>query len=268
MVNLGEIVLSSTGYPEVDTLLAHLLAEMRAVLGDELVGLYLYGSLSLGDFNPGSSDIDFLAATRGVLPDETLTQLAAMHARIAASGLPYAERLEGSYIPLRALRRHDPADNRHPTIGMDWAFGVGPHGSNWIIERHIVREHGHALHGPPPRDLIDPVTPDALRADTREMLLSFWSQQLHGPDWLRTREYQAFAILTMCRALYVLAQGNVASKRVAAEWAKRALDPAWTLLIDRALIWRYDHTPDDMTDMLRFVAWAIDQAKGKREDGA
>jgi hypothetical protein len=152
---------------------------------------------------------------------------------------------------------------------MDWAFGVGHHGSNWIIERHILREHGRALHGPSPRDLIDPVHPDELRAATREMLLGFWSQQLHGPDWLRTREYQAFAILTMCRALYVLASGTVASKRVAAEWAKRALDPAWTPLIDRALAWRHDRTPDDMAEMLRFVDWAVEQARRdeRRESG-
>jgi Aminoglycoside adenylyltransferase, C-terminal domain/Nucleotidyltransferase domain len=242
-------------------MLAYLLAEVRAVLGDDLVGFYLYGSLSLGDFDPESSDIDFLIATRGVLPAATLDTLAAMHARIAASGLAYAGRLEGSYIPLRTLRRYDPDDNLHPTIGMDWEFGLGPHKTNWIVERHILREHGHALFGPPPRDLIDPVAPDELRAATREMLLGFWSQQLDGPEWLRTREYQAFAILTMCRALHTLAEGTVVSKRVAADWAKRALDPAWSLLINRALAWRHDHAPDDMGEMLRFVAWAVEQAR-------
>jgi hypothetical protein len=251
----------TTGYPHVDALLAHLLAEVRAVLGDELIGFYLYGSLSLGDFDPASSDIDFLAATRGVLPAPTLAALAAMHARIAASGLPYADRLEGSYIPVRALRRYDPADNRHPTIGMDWDFGVAPHKTNWIIERHILREHGRALHGPPPRDLVDPVAPDDLRAATRELLLGFWSQQLHGPEWLRTRAYQSFAILTMCRALNTLSEGTVLSKRAAADWAKHTLDPAWTPLIDRALAQRHDHAPDDMTDMLRFVAWAVAQVQ-------
>jgi hypothetical protein len=250
-----------TGYPDVDRLLARLLAEVRAVLGDELAGFYLYGSLSLGDFDPASSDVDFLAATRGVLPEASLTALAAMHARVAASGLPYAERLEGSYIPLRSLRRYDPADNLHPTIGMDWAFGIGPHRSNWVIERHILREHGRALYGPPPQELIDPVAPDDLRAAARDGLLNFWARQVHGPEWLRTREYQAFAILTMCRALHTIVEGDVVSKRAAADWAKGALDPAWTPLIDRALDWRHDHAPDDMTEMLRFVAWAVERAK-------
>jgi hypothetical protein len=60
-----------------------------------------------------------------------------MHAEIASSGLPYATRLEGSYIPRHALRRYDPANARHPTIGTDWPFQVEWHGNDWIIERHI-----------------------------------------------------------------------------------------------------------------------------------
>lgn len=253
----------STGYPAVDTLLTRLLTDVQRALGDELVGLYLYGSLALGDFDPGSSDIDFLVATRGVLPFATLTALDSLHQQLAASSLAYAHRLEGSYIPLQALRRYDPSDNTHPTIGVDWSFGLGPHKTNWIIERQIVREHSPALYGPPPHDLIDPVAPAALRAATREMLLGFWAQQLADPEWLRARDYQAFAILTMCRALHTLAEGAVVSKPRAAAWAKRALDPAWTPLIDRALAWRHDHSPDDMGEMLRFVAWAV----GRSDEG-
>ena len=254
---------ASTGYPAVDTLLARLLAEVQGALGDELVGLYPYGSLALGDFDPESSDIDFLVATRGILTDDALAALATMHARLAAGGPALADRLEGSYIPLRALRRHDPADNLHPTIGADWPFGLGPHETNWIIERHIVREHGRALHGPPPRELIDPVQPADLRAAPRDLLLGFWARQLGDPEWLRPRAYQAFAILTMCRALHTLAEGTVASKPHAAAWAQRSLDPAWTPLIDRALAWRHDHATDDMGEMLRFVAWAVGQARSE-----
>ncbi len=79
-----------TPHAEVNAILHLLLAEVRALLGEELVGMYLFGSLSQGDFDPGSSDIDFVVATAGELPDETLAALAAMHARIAASGLEWA----------------------------------------------------------------------------------------------------------------------------------------------------------------------------------
>jgi aminoglycoside adenylyltransferase-like protein/nucleotidyltransferase-like protein len=251
-----------TPYAEVNAVLRLLLQEVRAVLGPELIGMYCYGSLSLGDFEPGSSDIDFLAVTDRELPEETLRALEAMHARIAASGLQWADKLEGSYIPRAALRRYDPARNRHPSIGADWAFGVRAHDASWVIERQIVRERGVALSGPPPETLIDPVLPDDLRAAVREALTGFWRAQLDGPEpeWLRTREYQAFAILTMCRALYTLAHGAVVSKPAAAAWARERLPPPWPTLIAKALIWRHDTRPDDMGEMLAFLRYTVARA--------
>jgi predicted nucleotidyltransferase len=253
-----------TPYPAVNAVLRLLLEEVGNVLESELVGLYLYGSLSLGDFEPGSSDIDFLVVTERELPDETVTALGAMHARIAASGLTWVDKLEGSYIPRAALRRYDPANNWHPTIGVDWEFGIGEHDRGWVIERHIVREHGGIVSGPPPETLIDPVSPDDVRAAVRDALNGFWRMQLTEPEErlhrLHLREYQAFAILTMCRALYTLDHGDVVSKPVAAAWAQETFPPPWPTLIAKALRWRHDTRPDDMTEMLAFVRYTIDRA--------
>ncbi len=252
-----------TPYEAVNDALALLLREARAILGAEFVGLYLYGSLSLGDFMPGSSDVDFLIVTRAALPPTTQAALAALHARLAVGDLAYARKLEGWYFPLAALRRDDPAA-RVPTIGADWPFGLGEPGAVWIIERWVVRERGITVVGPPPDTLIDPVASEELRAAVRALLRDFWAQQLDGPDWLRTRDYQAFAILTMCRALHTIATGTVISKPAAAAWASAHLDPRWSPLIARALAWRHDTRPDDMADMLAFVRWTIESAAANR----
>ncbi len=152
---------------------------------------------------------------------------------------------------------YDPQDASHPTIGVDWEFHVGRHESNWILERHIVREHGIVVWGPPPDTLIDPVTPQELRAAVCEKLRSFWSKQFSDPEWLRARDYQAFAVLTLCRALYTLRYGDVVSKPKAAAWACLALDPQWRPIIERALIWRKQHVQDDMTETLEFLRFAV-----------
>ena len=52
-----------TSYLDMNALLDNLLFQMQQVLGANLVGLYLYGSLVTGDFNPECSDIDLLAVT-------------------------------------------------------------------------------------------------------------------------------------------------------------------------------------------------------------
>lgn len=250
-----------TPYSDVNTLLLLLLARVQTILRKKLIGCYLYGSLSLGDFDPESSDIDFLIVTTEELTGNVLEELRATHASIAASGLSYAKRLEGSYIPCAALRQYDPHNASHPTIGIDWDFHVGQHGSNWIIERHIVREHGIIVWGPSPKTLIDPVPIETIKAAVCETLKTFWTAQLTGADWLRPREYQAFAILTMCRALYTLQQGGVVSKPEAAAWACQALEPKWRPTIEKALIWRSQYVKDDLSETLAFMRFAIMSAE-------
>lgn len=249
-----------TPYEEVDALLHFMLVRVQNMLGDRLVGFYLYGSLSLGDFDPASSDVDFLVVTSEELPASVLEQLRAMHAEIAASGLEYATRLEGSYIPREALRRYDPGNASHPTTGTDWPFQVAFHGSNWVLERSIVREKGVVVWGPSPQNLIDPVSPQQLRAAVCEQLRTFWQAQLDGPEWLRPRYEQAFAVLTLCRALYTLQHGALCSKPRAAAWARDAY-PYWRPIIERSLAWRSQHEPDDLSETLAFLREALAQAQ-------
>lgn len=248
-----------TPYRDVNTLLQDFLVRIQAILKEKLVGFYLYGSLSLGDFDPGSSDIDFLIVTREELSGKVLDELREMHSRIAMSKNPYAQRLEGSYISCAALQRYDPDDASHPTIGMDWEFQVAKHGSNWILERHIVRERGVIVWGPSPRTFIDPISPHELRTAVYEHLRTFWQHQLTGPEpeWLHPRDYQAFALLTMCRALYTLSRGDIVSKPEAAAWALQTLDASWRPLIERALIWRHQHDKGDLTETLAFIRFAL-----------
>lgn len=47
--------------PPVTEILNTLLASLQDSLGENLVGLYLRGSLALGDFIPETSDLDVLA---------------------------------------------------------------------------------------------------------------------------------------------------------------------------------------------------------------
>lgn len=253
----GDPVFHPTSYPEVNTVLDLLLSEVQALLGEELLGMYLSGSLSLGAFEAGSSDIDFLAVTVDALSNERVRALSNMHARLITSGLSYATRLEGFYLPQAALRGSDPSNARYPFSAQAHGLLMLELGSDWVIQLHLVRETAIVLWGPPPHTLLDPVLPSALRAAVIDRVTGFWNQQLDHPEWLRTREFQAYAILTMCRALYTLACGEVVSKPRAAAWAREALGTPWAQLIDRALLWRHDNRADDMTDMLNFVRYTI-----------
>jgi len=252
-----------TPYPDVNVTLSRLLSDVQSVLSESFIGLYLHGSLACGDFNPQTSDIDFLVVTDGRLSAETFSALKAIHARLFASGLAWSQKLEGAYIPKDDLRRHDPAHARHPWLGMDGHFAVEQLGSDWIIQRWILREKGIAVAGPTLKPMIDPVSADDLRQAVRGSLREWWSPPFPSPERFQSGEYQAYAILTMCRSLYVLEYGRVASKPEAARWAMETLGEPWASLIVAAAVWRPGVDFKKLEETLGFIWFTLERSKLK-----
>jgi len=256
-----------TQYPEINRTLDLLLSEATKVLGNQLVGMYLYGSLSSGDFDPQSSDIDFLVVTTSTLSDKGIADLEAMHHRIWKSGLKWASKLEGSYIPKREIRRHDPRNGPCPTIN-EGQFYLDKRGSDWIIQRHVIREQGIVLAGPDPKTLIDPVDPDDIRQAVKGVLQEWWLPMLEDPSWLKRHgsEYHAFAILTMCRALHALEYGTIVSKPMAARWAQKELGERWSQVIERSIaqpVGSEDH--DLYNESLEFIRFTMSTVHNSRK---
>ena len=221
--------------PEVSVLLDEILANVQAILGQHFIGMYLYGSLASGDFDD-NSDIDFLVVTDEEIPDDLFSALQAMHARLAAGGSPWAIELEGSYISRNALRRYDPTHARHPHIdrGRDdlvWE----QHDRDWVIQRHMLRAQGVVLAGPDLHTMIDPISPDDLRQASQTVLQVWWAGMVDDPTRLQSQGYQSYAVLTMCRVLYLFRNGVVVAKPIAARWAQEELGEPWASLIERAV---------------------------------
>ncbi len=93
-----------TSYPDIDRLLDSLLSRMRHILPEKLVGLYLYGSLMTGDFDPETSDIDLLAATLSDISEPEFEALHAMHQAFARDNPEWEDRVEVAYLSMTALR--------------------------------------------------------------------------------------------------------------------------------------------------------------------
>jgi hypothetical protein len=249
-----------TPYPEVNQLLREFLAQVQAVLGERFTGLYLYGSLASGDFVPARSDIDFVVVTAGDLPGETVSALESLHARLWAGGSKWALKLEGTYITQTALRRYNPEDGPFPCVN-EGKFYLARHESDWVLQRHILREGGVAVAGPDIRPLIDPVPTDEIRLAVQGYLQEWWQPMLHHPERLQSREYQAYATLSMCRALYTLQLGRVASKTESARWAQNTFASRWTGLIERALAWPEGEQADEIAETLAFMQFCITESE-------
>ncbi len=255
---------SPTPYPEVNLVLNELLAGAQSALQEQFVGMYLYGSLSSGDFNPDTSDVDFLVVTESELPEEKILELEMLHQRLWSSGLKWAAKLEGAYVPKQLIRRHDPSAPPCPTIN-EHAFYVARLGSDWVIQRHILRKCGVIVAGPSPAAWIDPVSGAEIRQAVLQIMQEWWQPMLHNPAWLDERgpEYKVYAVVSMCRVLYTLAHKEIASKPVSARWTIQQVDETQRQQIEDALVWKYglewNHTLDEALDLIRYAVSFIDE---------
>ncbi len=68
---------------QVSALLKELTAQLPLLLGSNLVGIYLHGSLPQGGFKAGRSDIDCIVVTKRKLSDTRFGTLGASLERIA-----------------------------------------------------------------------------------------------------------------------------------------------------------------------------------------
>ena len=60
---------------ECEKILYKIINEYKKVLGNNLVGIYLHGSLAFGCFNPNKSDIDFIVVVHNAPTVEEKEQL-------------------------------------------------------------------------------------------------------------------------------------------------------------------------------------------------
>jgi hypothetical protein len=152
-----------TPYAAVNAGVQELLREIAAVLGAQFAGMYLLGSLALGDFHPATSDLDLLIVTTAPLAEELVAALGELHQRFDRTPSPWARHIDAVYLPQAALREPVPSADRFPTLEWPGLLSWQPLEPGWPIQRSTLREHGLVVRGPDPRTLLDPVLPDELR---------------------------------------------------------------------------------------------------------
>lgn len=255
-----------TPYPEVNAAVHDLLTSLHAILGAQLVGMYLVGSLTLGDFDPLQSDLDLVIVTSGALADGTFAALRDLHQRFDHGTSAWAAHLDAIYVPQEVLQEVSPTAAWCPVLSWPGLLTVAPLEPWWSIWRYTLREYGIVVSGPVPRSLVVPVHPDDLRRASAAKVAE-WRAQAHGdPEWVAGlhvwRQY-TYVVVTLCRLLYTLATGALASKPAAARWAKREHPSRWSALIGRAITASRDNTAevsaDAMRDALAFLEYTEEQ---------
>ncbi len=190
---------------QVQQLLERFAADAGRVL--PLVALWAHGSLALGDYRPGRSDLDLVAVTAAPVAAPLRPDLRRVHEALRAQ-VPLAAKLHCAYMASSELAD---AGRRHPT----WAHGelfdrlVSP------VSRRELSLGGLCLSGPEPAALLPAVTDQELADYIRRDLRDFWYPATGRPRlWLRDI-WVDLGMLTLARATVTLRDGRLISKKEA-----------------------------------------------------
>jgi predicted nucleotidyltransferase len=211
-----------------------LVERITELVGDELVGVYLHGSLVLGCFNPQRSDLDVLAVARRALAPDKKRRLA--RAMLDLSGpkawprtAPYP--LEISLLNERDLRpwRYPPRYELHfgeSHRALVEAGKVDAGGEDADLAAHITVLHhaGAVAAGAPIADVFPPVPHEDYVASLHADL-----------DWCREKNTTMYAVLSASRVWATVVERRVHSKDSGALWARRRVPAEYAPLIDDAL---------------------------------
>lgn len=205
------------------------------ILGENLRGLYLHGSLAAGCFQWNRSDIDFLAVVRDPLELKEKMLLVDALYRLQEEAPPAG--FEMSVILEKYCRNipypipfelHYSAAHQADYERDNEAFCRDMHGTDEDLTAHILCLHafGVTLLGPAIARAFDPVRrEDAMRAILHD------ANEAKAP----VLDKPGYYVLNLCRALAYKRENLVLNKRDGAEWALQNLDQEHQRVIQAAL---------------------------------
>jgi hypothetical protein len=199
---------------------------VQDALGGNLLGIYITGSLLMDDFEPSSSDIDFLVVMQEPLCGAEAARLIAFH-DVLAHVTTWGSRFEGGYAARTQLRAWG-IEGAMAAIEPGEALRIGVP-SNYTAEDMVaLRDYCSALYGPDPAEvipLVDRASLDAALRDYLAELLARTTERDAAPERL------ADTLLNSARCLFGLRMGRPCTKREAVAWLadeKPEIAPALT----------------------------------------
>lgn len=222
--------------PEVTACLSDLTQAVQSLLNQNLVGVYVHGSIAMGCFKTDSSDIDILIVIEDKLDHALNLPLLTLFDNLAHQ---YQQKLE-----LSIIRREVLTNFTHPT---PFEFHYPDPAHNQLKESSIVRtdadlaghfvitrQYGIALIGSP----VSALFPEISRTDYLDSIVqdAYWcfDNIMAGADSGSCR-IPKYAVLNFCRVLAFIHEDLVTSKQTGGEWGLANLPPEYHPLIEAAL---------------------------------
>lgn len=196
-----------------------------------LHGAYLYGSLARGGFVEGNSDLDLLVVLVEPAGPNELLRLRRMHETFELSHAAWRDRIEVQYVAKDALATFRTEPYAMAVISPGEKFHAITAGADWMQNWYDVQQCGRILRGPAATTLFPRISADEFVAAIRVYVAE---HRERANRMTMRRGAQAYAILTMCRALFTCQTRRQVTKSDAALWAVERF-PEWREVIESAV---------------------------------
>ena len=230
--------------------------EYRALLGDDLLGVYVHGSIAFGCFHPQKSDIDFLAVVRRALTPKEKAHMIRLLLRLAPEAPEKGIEMSVVLADDCRIFTHPTPYQLHYSIAHHAAYESDMPGTlarltgcdpDLAAHFTVTRAVGIALMGPAPQDMFAPVPREAYLDSIRCDVENAVSDVMENPVYI---------LLNLCRVLAYIRDGSVLSKAGGGEWGIAHLSSAHRPMLEKALdAYRtgsaFAHDPDAMQAFAR-----------------
>ncbi len=240
---------------DLSDLLRAMATDFPVLLSGNLVGIYLWGSLTYDAFNETCSDVDCIAVTRRDLDGREFSDVDNWLRRTGETNRWV------SRIDMRFVIDQEQLDKTSRCCGFyPYTGKLVRHGSdgNPIIWMNMG-ESGITLWGKDAKLIAPPVSGQCLN-DALVLELNYLKQDLALNAGDRSNKafiYNAYAVLTACRILFTAHQRWLTSKEQAYAWAMETFPPMWQPVIHAARENRLKNggvtTPELERDAMRLV---------------
>ena len=227
--------------PRIKTQVEQLTEGTCSLLGDNVLGVYLHGSLAMGSFHVDQSDIDVLVVTHDAMAAATKCAVGALLLRLSDAPAP---------IEISFLQRSDMLPWRYPTpfdlhyselwrdkVAYDlqtsgWPAWRAPQRGDPDLAAHITvtQQRGVCLRGAP----INHVFPVVPRSDYIDSVMKDVDEGLSA-----IHENPIYSVLNACRTLAFLCEGCILSKDEGGAWALQHLPQDLHGIVTAALAQRH-----------------------------
>ena len=214
---------------ELSVLLDKLSCAIQEILGGNLVGIYVHGSIAQKAFRWNASDVDFLIVVQSEPSDDTKRQLLDMTLRLSEIAPPKG--LEWSIVTLAdCLHVSHPVPfclhysiahmQRYLTSPEEYIQNMKGCDSDLAAYFAVVRQCGIVIYGKPIENVFGPVPKDFVMDSFRQNVVD---------------DDTPNGILNHCRYEAYRQEGVMLSKIDGAQWALKHLPPAMHDAIHNAL---------------------------------